>query len=65
LDDLASISPFRDRSSGSTDARLGETLDEVGWVIEGDQGAARILDMHPSTLRARMKKLGIQRPASV
>ncbi len=40
-------------------------LSEVGWVIEGEQGAARILDMHPSTLRARMKKLGIRRPASV
>ena len=30
-------------------------------VVEGPDGAARILDMHPNTLRSRMKKLGIQR----
>ena len=28
-------------------------------VVEGADGAARILDMHPNTLRSRMKKLGI------
>jgi formate hydrogenlyase transcriptional activator len=28
-------------------------------VIEGPSGAARILDMHPNTLRSRMKKLGL------
>ena len=27
--------------------------------IEGHGGGAELLDMHPSTLRARMKKLGI------
>jgi hypothetical protein len=31
-------------------------------MIEGDRGAARILSMHPSTLRSRMQKLGIKRP---
>ena len=30
--------------------------------IEGKDGAAAILDLHPSTLRARMHKLGILRP---
>jgi len=30
-------------------------------VIEGDRGAAKILDLHPNTLRSRMKKLGIDR----
>jgi transcriptional regulator with GAF, ATPase, and Fis domain len=30
-------------------------------VVEGPDGAARILDLHPNTLRSRMKKLGIQR----
>ena len=28
----------------------------------GDAGAAEILDLHPNTLRSRMKKLGIERP---
>lgn len=34
----------------------------AGWRIEGEQGAAKILGMNPSTLRARMRKLGIKRP---
>jgi PAS domain S-box-containing protein len=36
-------------------------LDRANWVIEGARGAARILEMHPNTLRSRMKKLGIER----
>jgi formate hydrogenlyase transcriptional activator len=30
-------------------------------VIEGAKGAATILNLHPNTLRSRMKKLGIKR----
>jgi formate hydrogenlyase transcriptional activator len=37
-------------------------LEQVGWLIEGERGAAKILNLHPNTLRSRMKKLGIQRP---
>jgi DNA-binding NtrC family response regulator len=37
-------------------------LKECGWRIEGESGAATILDMHPNTLRNRIRKLGIQRP---
>jgi transcriptional regulator with GAF, ATPase, and Fis domain len=36
-------------------------LDKVGWRIEGASGAAALLNMNPSTLRSRMKKLGIRR----
>lgn len=36
-------------------------LQHTRWVINGGQGAARILGMHPSTLRSRMDKLGIVR----
>jgi transcriptional regulator with GAF, ATPase, and Fis domain len=32
------------------------------WKIEGPGGAASILNLHPSTLRFRIKKLGIKRP---
>jgi formate hydrogenlyase transcriptional activator len=35
---------------------------ETGWRIEGKKGAAEVLGLHPSTLRARMHKLGIVRP---
>ena len=36
-------------------------LSETGWRIEGKDGAAVILGIHPSTLRARMAKLWIVR----
>jgi formate hydrogenlyase transcriptional activator len=36
-------------------------LQETNWVIEGECGAAKILDLHPNTLRSRMNKLGIKR----
>ena len=36
-------------------------LSETRWHIEGKDGAAAILGLHPSTLRARMHKLGIVR----
>src|SRR5262249_32875160 len=35
------------------------TLRQTRGVIEGPKGAARLLDMKPSTVRFRMKKLGI------
>jgi PAS domain S-box-containing protein len=38
------------------------TLQETGWRVEGPKGAAKLLAMNPSTLKARMKKLGIKRP---
>jgi len=38
------------------------TLKNVHWKVEGPGGAAEILDIHPSTLRTRMRKLGIERP---
>jgi PAS domain S-box-containing protein len=39
-------------------------LEQTSWVIEGDRGAAKILDLHPNTLRSRMKKLGIDRSSA-
>jgi transcriptional regulator with GAF, ATPase, and Fis domain len=37
-------------------------LEHAGWRIEGVRGAARLLGLQPSTMRAKMRKLGIQRP---
>jgi formate hydrogenlyase transcriptional activator len=37
-------------------------LDQARWVVEGTQGASKILQLHPNTLRSRMAKLGIKRP---
>ena len=39
-----------------------KTLSKTRWRINGKNGAAAILGLHPSTLRARMHKLGILRP---
>ena len=40
-----------------------KTLEECNWKINGADGAASRLKMHPSTLRSKMKKLAISRPA--
>jgi formate hydrogenlyase transcriptional activator len=36
-------------------------LQQAGGVVDGPKGAARILNLHPNTLRHRMSKLGIKR----
>jgi formate hydrogenlyase transcriptional activator len=59
-----------------TEIPAGETLERVErdhiitviercrWKINGDHGAAEVLNMHPNTLRSKMKRLGISRPQS-
>ena len=37
-------------------------LKKTGWRVSGKSGAAQILGIKPTTLEARMKKLGIKRP---
>ncbi|MGA6987663.1 MAG: sigma 54-interacting transcriptional regulator [Terriglobales bacterium] len=41
-----------------------EVLAKTEWVIEGPRGAAKLLGLHPNTLRSRMKRLGIGRSLS-
>ena len=62
----------QDRQANLESARPLLTLDEVernhilaalqhtGGVVDGSKGAARILNLHPNTLRHRMDKLGIK-----
>ena len=52
VDDLAEI----DRS------HILRVLRECGWKVKGRGNTAERLGLHPSTLRARMRKLGIERP---
>ncbi|MHB8789717.1 MAG: sigma 54-interacting transcriptional regulator [Desulfobulbaceae bacterium] len=66
LADNLNISPTPDSSTGGTVKEMErklilKALAETGWRIEGKEGAAGILGLHPSTLRARMHKLGIVR----
>jgi transcriptional regulator with GAF, ATPase, and Fis domain len=38
-----------------------KALNQTGWRIHGNKGAAKILGLNPSTLRTRMVKLGIKK----
>jgi formate hydrogenlyase transcriptional activator len=45
-------------------AHIVQVLRQTRGVIEGPRGAAKALNLHPNTLRSRMKKLGIERPSA-
>src|SRR5260370_26242730 len=49
---------LRDAERRHIEAALAAT----NWIIEGEKGAAKVLDIPPNTLRSRMKKLDLQRP---
>jgi transcriptional regulator with GAF, ATPase, and Fis domain len=42
---------------------LLSALDASEWRISGNDGAAELLGMKPSTLTDRMRSMGIKRPA--
>jgi formate hydrogenlyase transcriptional activator len=42
-------------------AHILQVLEQYRWVIEGPRGAAAVLNMKPSTLRYRMRQLGIDK----
>ena len=49
-------------SMADNEARyIRRVLEHTDWAIAGKGGAAEILDLPASTLRSRMKKLGIER----
>jgi transcriptional regulator with GAF, ATPase, and Fis domain len=63
--DLDSSSRLSERSRSLVDVERDHiqlVLETVGWRIEGVAGAAQVLGLRPSTLRTRMRKLGIHRP---
>jgi DNA-binding NtrC family response regulator len=43
-------------------AYIERVLGALRWVIEGERGAAHALGLNASTLRGRMRKLGIRKP---
>jgi len=53
--------PLKDLATVERDYIL-KVLEKVAWKIEGPAGAASILNLPPSTLRSRIKKLEIHRP---
>jgi DNA-binding NtrC family response regulator len=67
LPDKLEVPTFPEPATGETLEELErnqivKVLSENRWRIEGKDGAAAVLGLHPSTLRARMHKLGITRP---
>lgn len=58
----ASPRPVADSLEEVERAHIRRILQEMHWVIEGKQGAAARLGLHPNTLRSRMQKLGIKKP---
>jgi transcriptional regulator with GAF, ATPase, and Fis domain len=42
-------------------AYIVRVLESASWQVEGERGAASILGLNPSTLRGRMRKLGIRK----
>ena len=42
-------------------AHILRVLEQTRWAIEGERGAAHILGLNPSTLRGRLRKLGIRK----
>jgi formate hydrogenlyase transcriptional activator len=40
-----------------------EVMKSTNWKVRGENGAAKILNLNPTTLEARMKKLGIKKPS--
>ncbi len=45
-------------------AHITRVLEQTSWKVSGKSGAAEILGLNRSTLRARMRKLGIHKPGS-
>jgi transcriptional regulator with GAF, ATPase, and Fis domain len=60
--------PAGSRDAGTLESierrHIEEALRRCRWRINGQGNAADVLGLHPNTLRFRMKKLGIQRPAA-
>jgi formate hydrogenlyase transcriptional activator len=57
---VADVVPFLDVERRA----ILRALEATGWRISGRQGAADLLGLKPTTLHAKMKKLGINRPAA-
>ncbi len=61
---VSSASPARPVEGSLADmerAYIVRILESVGWQIEGEKGAARVVGLNPSTLRGRLRKLGIRK----
>ncbi|NOS79008.1 MAG: sigma 54-interacting transcriptional regulator [Nitrospira sp.] len=71
LEPIEWLSPSSGKAGAAKTLTLEETerqhiidvLEQTNWRVSGPKGAAAILGLKPTTLEARMKKLGIERHA--
>jgi formate hydrogenlyase transcriptional activator len=69
LEPIDWLSPSNGKAGASKTLTLEEmerqhivdVLEQTNWRVSGEKGAASILGLKPTTLEARMKKLGIER----
>ncbi len=59
----ARVKPFGLDLAGIERKHIVRVLEGCHWKINGRGNAAELLGLHPNTLRARLQKLGIERPA--
>jgi transcriptional regulator with GAF, ATPase, and Fis domain len=59
----AATPPTPDRLDEIEREHILRILERCDWRINGEGNAAAVLGLEPSTLRSRMQKLGIRRPA--
>ena len=62
LSDLSNLKPIVVDLHEAERSHIENVLVGSRWVIGGEDGAADKLGVPPSTLRSKMKKLGISRP---
>ena len=66
--EVRSAKPETDQKDSATSLEdverqhIESVLKQTNWMIEGERGAAKLLNLNPSTLRSRMQKLEIKRP---
>lgn len=68
VEPLATVNGVSESTSNLIDVErrhILRVLESVHWRIYGTYGAAAQLGMNPSTLRSRMKKLGLSRPLNL
>ena len=62
---ISGLGSSRPRTLAESEADcIVRALEATHWKIEGQDGAASALGIPASTLRKRMRKLGIRRPKS-
>ena len=60
-----STHPLQPQSLGLEDIEknhIADVLSMTDWKVRGNNGAAELLHLKPSTLESKMQKLGIKRP---